>query len=118
MPMTSPTTAINALEKYGILRARSLNRPSPRRLPTCCAPQAAITPTLIMEMAKPRLKLATMAAPKENLFKCRQIIRIVTDAGHGTSPPDRPNIAICPVLTFCPSKRRLMSSAWARSWAS
>ena len=118
MPMRSATKAIRPLEKYGILRAQSLNRPLPRRLPTWRAPQAAITPMLTSEIASPRLKLATMTAPSVNRFRCKQIINMVTDAGQGTRPPVKPNIAICPVVTFCPTKRRLMSSAWARSCAS
>lgn len=69
MPMKTATKAIKALEKYGILRAISLNFPLPKRLPTCCAPQAAITPTLTSDMAKPRLKLATMAAPRVNRLR-------------------------------------------------
>ncbi len=44
--------------------------------------------------------------------------RMVKAAGQGMSPPVMPNKMICGVVTARLAKRRAMSSACARSWAS
>lgn len=59
--------------------------------------------------ARPTLKPSTSVAPSENFFSCKQISSTVMDAGQGISPPVRPNSTICPVVTWRPSKRRLIS---------
>ena len=40
----------------------------------------------------------------------------VIAAGQGIRPPVKPNNKICQLVTSLPSKRRLMSLAWARAW--
>ena len=66
----------------------------------CLRLKAAIAPEATSVNARPMLKLNTSVAPRAKCFSCRQISSTVMDAGQGISPPVRPNITICPVVTF------------------
>ncbi len=71
-----------------------------------------------MVSASPMEKPSTSVAPRAMRLSCRHSSSTVIDAGHGIRPPVRPNSTIWPVVTSRPAKRRWMSSACSRAWAS
>ncbi len=89
-----------------------------QREATCLTLSAASTPADTMVSARPMLKHTTSANPRLSCFSWMQSSSTVIAAGHGMSPPVRPNMTIWPVVTLRPAKRLRISSAWARAWAS